>query len=106
MDEGYAIFLGTAPNAPIDDLAGPCSMAVFVKDMYRIPDKVEAALEVVCEHRVNLIRHELSGPVKPFSTFIGNARSLTDFILGAGCSIPYNSKLENVKAMVAAATGK
>jgi hypothetical protein len=30
----------------------------------------------------------------------------TGFILGQGCDIPMNAKLENVKAMVAAATGK
>ncbi len=30
----------------------------------------------------------------------------TGFILGQGCDIPFDAKLENVKAMVAAATGK
>jgi uroporphyrinogen-III decarboxylase len=30
----------------------------------------------------------------------------TGFILGQGCDIPSNAKLANVKAMIAAATGK
>lgn len=30
----------------------------------------------------------------------------TGYILGQGCDIPPNSKVENVKAMIAAATGK
>jgi uroporphyrinogen-III decarboxylase len=28
------------------------------------------------------------------------------FILGQGCDIPFNAKVDNVKAMVSAATGK
>ncbi len=28
------------------------------------------------------------------------------FILGVGCTVPQNAKVENVKAMIAAATGK
>ncbi|KZL91818.1 uroporphyrinogen decarboxylase family protein [Clostridium magnum] len=30
----------------------------------------------------------------------------TGFILGSGCGVPPNAKVENVKAMVSAATGK
>lgn len=80
IDAGYVPFIGTPYNSPFDCIAGPRSLSSFIKDLYRIPDKVEAALDVVSDFFANQIKQELSGSEKPFTTFVGGARCSTGFL--------------------------
>jgi uroporphyrinogen-III decarboxylase len=46
-DRGYAIFCGGQTTIPFEPLCGARSMPKFFVDLYRIPDKVQAALDVM-----------------------------------------------------------
>ena len=47
MDRGFAIFCAGQTTIPFEPLCGARSMPKFFFDLYRIPDKVQAALDVM-----------------------------------------------------------
>jgi uroporphyrinogen-III decarboxylase len=81
-EAGIPIYtLAMSPGIPLEALAGGRMMANFIKDLYRIPDKVEAVLDVIIESYVNQLRGVVETmPQKPFSIFIGISRGAPEFL--------------------------
>ncbi|WP_246105655.1 uroporphyrinogen decarboxylase family protein [Sporomusa termitida] len=75
---------GTAVLTPVNGtvvyelLNGGRSMPSFVKDLYKIPDKVEAVLDVIQKETSGRLRHKIH-EVKPEVVFLSPARGASEF---------------------------
>lgn len=67
----------TAP--PFDRLSNARGMANLVKDMYRVPDKVEAVIKIMTEEMKETIKTTIA-QTKPFAYFIGATRSAPEYM--------------------------
>jgi uroporphyrinogen-III decarboxylase len=113
------------------ELRGARSTTKFIHDLFTIPDKVEAVMDLIVPHcAAQSVQLAVAGGYRgvwagggrsasatlppelwdrfiwPYYRRIINGLGPEGFILHSGCDIPANAKLENVKAMIAAATGK
>jgi uroporphyrinogen-III decarboxylase len=70
----------TGSGIPLETLAGGRTMAKFIQDLYRMPDKIQRVLDVMIEDQINMIRAVLGGEPKPISLFIGIARGAPEFL--------------------------
>ncbi len=69
------------PGIPLEALAGGRTMAKFIQDLYRMPDKVQAVMDIISESNKNQLMGVVDSlPVKPFSLFIGIARGASEFL--------------------------
>ncbi len=74
----YTAAIGAA--TPFEPLSGGRSMAKFINDLFRMPDRVQAAMDAMMPEYVGMMKGMLSGPQKPFSVFIGCARGTPQFL--------------------------
>lgn len=58
---------------PIEKLSPARGMANFLKDMFRMPDKLEAIMQMMIEEEIASIKQQIQAN-KPFSVFISGAR--------------------------------
>nr|WP_320131646.1 uroporphyrinogen decarboxylase family protein [uncultured Holophaga sp.] len=76
---GIPAYSGVFPNIPLDPLAGGRTMAKFMTDMFRMPDKVKEVMDVmvadIIEETVGIIKQ-----AKPYSAFLGVARGSSNFL--------------------------
>lgn len=70
---------GAFAPAPYEVLCAARSIPKFMRDLRRIPDKVQAAMDVIMEEGIKDLREQIQA-IKPFSIFAGGARSAGDFI--------------------------
>lgn len=79
---GLPVFTDVAPaQCPIEILIGGRSMPKLMRDLYKIPDKVEAVMDIIVEEGIQATKGMLASvPVKPMSLFIGNARGAGEFV--------------------------
>lgn len=84
QDNGLVVF-STVKTGTVPELfGGGRSMAKFMRDLYKIPDKVEAAMRVVQDNFVNGMRSRIraakaANADKHFIVFISPARGASEF---------------------------
>ena len=77
-DSGIPVFNPVSGSVVYEMLNGGRSMAKFIKDMYKMPDKLDAVLDVmqpVCDEQ---LRHQMRA-AKPEVVFISPARGASEF---------------------------
>lgn len=77
-DEGYLCYSPMAPTVVNEYLAGGRSMPKIMKDYFKMPDKVEAVLDIIQEHELNGLRQVLR-TIKPMVIFMSPARGASEF---------------------------
>ncbi len=69
------------PSTPLEPLSAGRSMARFIRDLFRTPDRVQAAMDAMMPDFLALLRQSVrDGPRKPLSVFLGCARSSPEFL--------------------------
>ena len=78
-DSGYVVTACTNTTIPFESLCGARSMPQFFLDLYRIPDKVKAAMDVILPHQIDraISAAELSGVPR---VWVGGWRSASALI--------------------------
>jgi hypothetical protein len=66
-------------GTPFDRLSNARGMANLLKDMYRIPDKVEAVINIMTSEMQPLIK-TVAAQTKPFAYFVGTSRSAPEYM--------------------------
>jgi hypothetical protein len=75
----YTVVL--VPSSPLEPLSAGRSMAKFTRDLFRIPDRVQAAMDAMQADFLAALKQVLrSGARKPHSVFLGCARSSPEFL--------------------------
>lgn len=64
---------------PNEVLMGGRSMAKFLSDLFRMPDKVQAVMDVIYEESIEDLRSQVK-MAKPFAVFVGAARGGSSFM--------------------------
>lgn len=85
---------------PFDTFGGARSMTAFIKDLFRIPDKVEAAMDVAIKDIIENTR-QFCRAIKPVGIWVGGWRSASEFLsprLWQRFVLPYYKQL--VEAVV------
>ncbi|MDW8803132.1 uroporphyrinogen decarboxylase family protein [Clostridium sp. A1-XYC3] len=78
-DEGYPIYLGGAISHPIDYLSGGRTMGKFMVDLRRMPDKIEAVMDVITDANIKAMKQVVKNAVEPVTVFVAMARACPDF---------------------------
>lgn len=93
----YTMTLGS--GIPLETLAGGRTMAKFIKDLFRMPDKVQAVMDVIMDARIKNMKNTFAQmPKKPFSIFVGIARGASEFLspkLWQRFVLPYMVRIVN-----------
>ncbi|KUO53550.1 MAG: uroporphyrinogen-III decarboxylase [Desulfitibacter sp. BRH_c19] len=79
IDLGIVPFSPAIVTIPYENFCGGRSMVAFMRDLYRIPDKVQAAMDVAIEDIVNNTR-QLLQTVKPIAIWVGGWRAASEFL--------------------------
>ncbi|MBK9969087.1 MAG: uroporphyrinogen-III decarboxylase [Holophagales bacterium] len=67
-------------GTPLEALSAGRTMSRFVRDLHRIPDRVQAAMDATHPQMIGVVKQAIrESPVKPFSVFVGLARSSPEF---------------------------
>ncbi|KZL91794.1 uroporphyrinogen decarboxylase family protein [Clostridium magnum] len=77
-DAGYVVHSPAVAITVNEYLSGGRSMAKFMRDLYKMPDKVEATLEVIQKEVVEGIRQQIRA-TKPDVLFLSPARGASEF---------------------------
>ncbi|MDK2881120.1 MAG: hypothetical protein PWQ99_895 [Clostridia bacterium] len=78
-DLGIVLFCGGSFTIPYEIFCGGRSMQSFLKDLYRIPDKVQAAMDVAIADIIGNVRKMLRA-TKPIGVWVGGWRSASEFL--------------------------
>lgn len=78
-DLGIVLFCGAPVNIPYEPFCGGRSMPAFLKDLFRIPDKVQKAMDVAMVDIIENARQTLRA-TKPISVWVGGWRSASEFL--------------------------
>ncbi|HWR45533.1 uroporphyrinogen decarboxylase family protein [Sporomusa sp.] len=77
-DAGYMIYSPIIATAVPELLGGGRSMPKFMRDLYRIPDKVEAVLDVIQQECLETLRQQIRA-TKASIVFMSPARGASEF---------------------------
>ncbi|MDF2569925.1 MAG: methylcobalamin:coenzyme methyltransferase [Sporomusa sp.] len=77
-DAGYMIYSPIVATAVTELLGGGRSLPKFVRDLYKIPDKVEAVLDVIQQESLAILRQQMRA-TKSSIVFISPARGASEF---------------------------
>ncbi len=77
-DAGFVLYSPAVAITVNEYLSGGRSMAKYMRDLFRMPDKVEAALDVIQEEVVQGIRKQIR-ETKPDVLFLSPARGASEF---------------------------
>ncbi|SMC80652.1 uroporphyrinogen decarboxylase family protein [Sporomusa malonica] len=75
---GYMIYSPIVATSVTELLGGGRSLPKFVKDLYKIPDKVEAVLDVIQKESLDILRQQMRA-TKSSIVFISPARGASEF---------------------------
>jgi len=92
---GLVPFCPINGGTPFDMLSGGRTMAKFMQDLFRMPDKVQTVMDIIAEALIAQTRSQIKA-AKPFSVWIGGARCSGTFLspkLWERFSWPYIVKL-------------
>ena len=82
-------------DAFVETFCSMRSMGKFFRDLYRIPDKVQAAMDVAIEEHIEDLRKMIRAQ-KPLSVFVGGSRSaFTSAKLFERFDLPYRTRIVN-----------
>jgi len=73
-DIGIVNFTSVFADAFVETFCSMRTMPGFFRDLHRIPDKVQAAMDVMIEEHLAELRRQIREQ-KPFSVFVGGSRS-------------------------------
>ncbi|MEW6624849.1 MAG: uroporphyrinogen decarboxylase family protein [Bacillota bacterium] len=97
---GIVPFSPAIVTIPYENFCGGRSMVAFLRDLYRIPDKVQAAMDVAVEEMVENTR-QLLRAVKPIAIWVGGWRAASEFLaprLWQRFVFPYYKQVVNAVA--------
>jgi uroporphyrinogen-III decarboxylase len=77
-DAGYLVYSPLVGGTVNEQLGGGRSFPKFMRDLFKIPDKVEAALDVIQEEFLAGLRQQLRA-MKPILIFLSPARGASEF---------------------------
>lgn len=77
-DAGYFVYSPLVINLVTERISGGRSMQRFIRDMYRIPDKVEAVIDVIQQETINDLRQQIRATNSKI-VFISPARGASEF---------------------------
>ncbi|MBP2654597.1 MAG: methyltransferase, MtaA/CmuA family [Firmicutes bacterium] len=77
-DAGYMVYARIVTITVNEYLGGGRSMSKFVRDLYKIPDKVEAVLDVIQKESLESLRNQIRHAKAPI-VFISPARGASEF---------------------------
>ncbi len=77
-DAGYVVYSPIVATAVPELLGGGRSMPKFIRDLYRIPDKVEAVLDVIQQEMLPVLRETIRH-TKASIVFLSPARGASEF---------------------------
>ncbi|MCL6479451.1 MAG: uroporphyrinogen-III decarboxylase [Peptococcaceae bacterium] len=95
IEAGLVPFSPINLGTPYDMICGGRTLAKFIKDLYRIPDKIEAVLDIALEGVIKNLKQQMQ-KAKPFAVFLGGSRCSGQFLskkLWARFSWPYVKKM-------------
>ena len=78
-DLGIVPFCPVMLVPPFDELAGARTLPKFFRDLFKIPDKVDAVLKIRQEETIAKIK-DLVPKVKPLTVFVGATRGASEFV--------------------------
>jgi uroporphyrinogen decarboxylase len=78
-DAGYVILTPAVALPPFDTISGARSISKFMRDLYKIPDKLQAVFDVILEETLDNLRQQIRAS-KPLTVFVGAARAAGDFL--------------------------
>ncbi|MBP1627212.1 MAG: methyltransferase, MtaA/CmuA family [Holophagaceae bacterium] len=78
---GIVPVCGVFGGIPFDVLSPARGLATFARDLYRMPDKVQAVMDIMIKEEIERVVGQIRAmPHRPFAAFIGGARSAGEFI--------------------------
>ncbi len=77
-ENGIAVFNPLSANVVYELLNGGRSMPKFIRDMYKMPDKIDAVLDVIQQETNDSLRHQMQAS-KPEVVFLSPARGASEF---------------------------
>jgi hypothetical protein len=77
-DAGYLVYSPLVTITVNEYLSGGRSMAKFMRDLFKMPDKVEAVLEVIQKESLEQLRQQVRA-IKPTVVFVSPARGASEF---------------------------
>lgn len=78
---GIVPFCGPICIPPVEVLSAARGMANFSRDLFRMPEKIAAVLEVMAAEEAEALHQQIRAmPQKPFSVFIAGARGAGEFL--------------------------
>ncbi|MBP1626144.1 MAG: putative Uroporphyrinogen-III decarboxylase-like protein [Holophagaceae bacterium] len=77
-DAGYLVYSELVATSVNEYFGGGRSMAKYMTDLYRMPDKVEAATDVVLAEQLEEMRQQIRA-IKPTVVFVSPARGASQF---------------------------
>lgn len=78
-DLGMGVFTPVVIAVPYDVLGGGRSLVKFMGDLRRMPDKVEAVLDIITTELIEMMRGQIRG-VRPFGVWINGMRCASEFM--------------------------
>jgi len=79
MKKGYVAFTATNVTHPFEELAGARTVKEFTLDLYRMPDKMQAVIELMMMERREQTRHMVRA-IGPYGYQVGSWRSAPEFL--------------------------
>ncbi|SDE31255.1 uroporphyrinogen decarboxylase family protein [Sporomusa acidovorans] len=77
-DAGIVVYSPKASSTVNEFLGGGRSFPKFMRDMFKMPDKVEAVLDVILEENLAELRQQIRA-IKPMVVFMSPARGASEF---------------------------
>ncbi|WP_371381104.1 uroporphyrinogen decarboxylase family protein [Sporomusa aerivorans] len=79
VNAGIVPFSPLIFGVPFDVLSSARGMVNLTKDLYRIPDKVEAVIDIITTEMIAMIKERI-GQIKPFAVFTGATRCAPEYM--------------------------
>lgn len=78
-DAGYFVYSGVGAQITVNEfLSGGRSMPKFMRDLFKMPDKVEAVLDIILEATLAKLRQQIRA-AKPLVVLVSPARGASEF---------------------------
>ena len=79
MKRGYVVFPPVTVDHPFEHLCGGRSVKEFMLDIYRMPDRVQAAIDTIMAEKREQTRHMVQA-VGPIGYWVGGWRTAPEFL--------------------------
>jgi hypothetical protein len=79
MKRGYVAFTATNVTVPFEQLSGGRSVKEFMLDLYQVPDKVQAVMDVIMSERREEARQTVRA-IGPYGYQVGSWRASPEFL--------------------------